>query len=57
MTMDDADRNAIEPLLDEALAETFPASDPIAVTTPTGVYESDLLRFLERAQRLAGEVC
>jgi hypothetical protein len=57
MTMDDADLNAIEPLLDEALAETFPASDPIAVTTPTGVYESDLLRFLERAQRLAGEVC
>lgn len=28
----DANKNHIDALLDEALAETFPASDPISVT-------------------------
>jgi hypothetical protein len=51
------DLDPIEPTPDEILAETYSASDPIGVTFASGMDESDLLSFLERAQRLAGEVC
>ena len=43
--------------LDEIPEEAFPIQDPIGVTFAGGVHESDLLSFLERTQRLAGEVC
>jgi len=51
------DLDPIEPTSDEILAETFSAGDPIGVTFASGMHESDLLSFLERAKRLAGEVC
>jgi hypothetical protein len=51
------DFDPIEPTPDEILAETYSASDPIGVTFASGMHESDLLSFLERAKRLAGEAC
>jgi hypothetical protein len=51
------DLDPLEPTPDEILAETFPAGDPIGMTFASGMHESDLLSFLERAKRLSGEVC
>lgn len=51
------DLDPIEPTLDENLAEAFSARDPIGVTFASGIHESDLLSYLEHAQRLAREVC
>ena len=48
------DLNPIEPTLDE-MAEASSADDPIGVTFASGIHESDLLSFLERTRRLAGE--
>ena len=45
----------LDPILDEDLTESFPGSDPIGVTFASGIHESDLLTFLERASRLGGE--
>jgi hypothetical protein len=45
-----------EPTPDEVLAETFSADDPSDVTFASGMHESDLLSFVERAKRLTGEV-
>ena len=42
------DGDSSESLLDEALTETFSASDPIAVTFATGLYQSDLLSYAAR---------
>lgn len=50
-----SDLDPSEPSLDEIL-EVFSTADPIGVTFASGVHESDLLSFLERAQHLAGEV-
>lgn len=47
------DVNATELMLEEVDLD----SDPVRVTFATGIYESDLVSFLERARRLAGEVC
>jgi hypothetical protein len=51
------DTVAIDTALDEMPEEAFSAGDPIGVTFAGGIHESDLLSFLERAKRLAGEVC
>ena len=51
----DVDR--IEPQLDEIPEEAFLSRDPIGLTFASGIHESDLLSFVERARRLAGEVC
>jgi hypothetical protein len=32
-------------------------SDPIGVTFASGIHERDLVSYLSRMQRLAGEVC
>ena len=50
------DLDPIEPSPDESLAEAFSAGDPIGVTFASGIHQRDLLSFLERARRLAGEV-
>jgi hypothetical protein len=51
------DPEAIDSALDEIPEETFSAGEPIGVTFASGTHESDLLSFLERARRLAGETC
>jgi hypothetical protein len=51
------DPDPIEPTPDEVQAETFSAGERIGVTFASGMHESDLLSFLERARGLAGEVC
>ncbi len=48
------DFDAIEPTPDENLAEASFDGDPIGVTFASGMHESDLVSFLERARRLAG---
>jgi len=45
----------LDSILDEDLTEAFPGSDLIGVTFAGGIHESDLLNFLERASRLAGD--
>ena len=49
------DRLAPEP--DDIPQDIFVCRDPIGLTFASGIHESDLLSFLERARRLAGEVC
>jgi hypothetical protein len=49
------DRIAPEP--DEIPEEGLLSRDPIGLTFASGIHESDLLSFLERARQLAGEVC
>ncbi len=51
------DLDRIETELDEIPEEDFLAHDPIGLTFASGIHESDLLSFVERARRLAGEVC
>jgi hypothetical protein len=51
------DLDRIEPELDEIPEEAFLTRDPIGLTFASGIHESDLLSFVERARRLAGEVC
>jgi hypothetical protein len=51
------DPEAIDSALDEIPEETFSAREPIGMTFASGIHESDLLSFLEHAQRLAREVC
>lgn len=51
----DVDR--IEPELDEIPEEAFRTRDLIGLTFASGIHETDLLSFLERARRLAGDVC
>jgi len=43
--------------LDEIPEELFLTFDPIGLTFASGIHESDLFSSLERARRLAGEVC
>jgi hypothetical protein len=50
----DYDVDLIEPELDEIAEEAFPT---IGLTFAGGMHESDLLSFVERARRMAGEVC
>ena len=52
--MNQANEFELVELLDEAESDS---SDPIGVTFAGGTHESDLLTYLERASRLAGEVC
>ena len=51
------DVDQIEPELDEIPEEAFLTRDSIGLTFASGIHESDLLSFVERARRLAGEVC
>jgi hypothetical protein len=51
------DLDQIEPELDDIPEEDFLTCDPIGLTFVSGIHESDLLLFVERARRLAGEVC
>jgi len=51
----DVDR--IDPELDEIPEEALLTRDTIGLTFASGIHESDLLSFVERARRLAGEVC
>ena len=51
------DFDPIEPTPDEILAETFSGGDPIGMSFASGMHETDLISFLERAKHLAGEVC
>ena len=51
------DFTLIEPELDPIPEETFPSHDPIGLTFAGGTHESDLLSYVERVRRLAGEVC
>jgi hypothetical protein len=53
----DYDVDRIEPELDEVAEEAFPTRDPIGLTFASGMHESDLLSFMERARCMAGEVC
>lgn len=50
------DLAGIEPELDQIPEETFPTHDPIGLTFAGGMHESDLLSYVERVRRLAGEV-
>lgn len=43
--------------IDEIPEEVYLTWDPIALTFASGIHECDLLSSLERASRLAGEVC
>ncbi len=45
----------LDSILDEDLTESFPGSDPIGVTFASGIHESDLQTFLERASCLDGD--
>jgi hypothetical protein len=51
------DLEAIDSALDEMPEEALPVHDRIGLTFASGMHESDLLSFLERAKRLAGETC
>ena len=51
------DLDRIAPELGEIPEEAFLTRDPIGLTFASGMHESDLLSFLERARGLAGEVC
>jgi hypothetical protein len=51
------DLTLIEPEADEIPEEAFATRDPIGLTFAGGMHESDLLSFVERVRRLAGEVC
>jgi hypothetical protein len=42
---------------EEIPEEAFLIHDPIGLTFASGIHERDLLAFLERSRRLAGEVC
>jgi hypothetical protein len=51
-----ADFDQTESVLDDVPEETAAGNDPIGVTFASGVHESDLFSFLERAKYLAGEM-
>jgi hypothetical protein len=51
------DLDRIETELDEIPEEAFLTRDAIGLTFASGLHESDLLSFVERDRRLAGEVC
>jgi hypothetical protein len=52
-----ADLDPVGLELDDIPEEVFPIRDSIGLTFASGIHESDLLSFMERARRLAGEVC
>jgi hypothetical protein len=51
-----ADFDETQAVLDEIPDEILAGSDPIGVTFASGIHESDLFSFLERAKYLAGEM-
>jgi hypothetical protein len=53
----DAAVDRMEAEFDEIPDEGFLTRDTLGVTFASGIHESDLLSFVERANRLAGEVC